>query len=192
MKIDYKALFVRAWSLIVRPRQTWEEIMQESPRKEVGTTFVWPLICLCGMAVLIGGVIRDGFADGAFWETMADSCIQCVVLFDSFYFVAWGLNMLRVRYQKADDDMPLCTLFAGYAMVVVFALALLTALFPSLLLFKLVLQFYVVYIVWQGADLVLGVDEERRMTFSLVASAIILLVPFILQFIFDKLSLLLA
>ena len=76
----------------------------------------------------------------------------------------------------------------GYSFSVVFALTIVVGLFPEWVLFKWVLQFYVVYVVWVGADVLMHIDEDRRMTFSLITSAAILLIPFLIQLVFNKLS----
>lgn len=189
MKIDYKALFRRVWNLLLHPRETWQEIADEdNERRDVAMAFVFPLICFCGLATLIGRVVREGFADGAFMDSFMDTCILCFALMGTYYLSAWAINTLRMRYLQDTDDMPLAFTFTAYAMVVGFALTMLVGLFPELQLFKLILQFYVVYVVWLGTEVLLQVDEDKQMAFSLIVSAVILLVPFLLQLVFDKLT----
>lgn len=185
---NYKALFLRVWQLIIRPRTAWEEVSAEPSGRDVAMTFVFPLICFCGLATLIGRVVRDGFADGNFMRAFTDTCVVCFVLMGTYYLGTWGINMLRTRYLKHDDDMPLTYRFMAYSMALSFALAMMVGLFPELQLFKLVLQFYVAYMIWHGADVLLKVDEDKRMAFSLSAAAIVIVVPIVLQFLFEKLT----
>ena len=120
---NYKALFLRVWQLIIRPRTAWEEVSAEPSGRDVAMTFVFPLICFCGLATLIGRVVRDGFADGNFMRAFTDTCVVCFVLMGTYYLGAWGINMLRIRYLKHDDDMPLTYRFMAYSMSLSFALA---------------------------------------------------------------------
>ncbi len=189
IKVDFKRLFMRLWGVIVNPRQAWSDILEENPRQDVAMTFVFPLTCLCGLAILLGRVVRDGFADGAFLYAFIDSVVACLGLVVGFYLSTAVVDLLSVRYLQQEPDRKRSVILVGYSFSVVFALTLLVGLFPEWVLFKWVLQFYVVYVVWAGAEVVMQLDEDRRMTFSLLTSASILLIPFLIQFVFNKLSL---
>ena len=180
---------MRLWALIVNPRQAWSDILEEEPRQDVAMSFVFPLTCLCGLAILLGRVARDGFADGAFMYAFTDAVIACLGLVVAFYLTSAVVDRLSVKYLQQEPDRRRSALLVGYSFAVVFALTLLVGLFPEWVLFKWVLQFYVVYVVWVGAEVVMKLDEDRRMTFSLLTSASILLIPFLIQFVFNKLSL---
>jgi len=188
IKIDFKQLFLRLWTLLVNPRQAWSDILEEKPQQDVAMTFVFPLSCCCALAILLGRVVRDGFADGAFLGAFADAVIACLGLIAAYYIAAYFADQWRTRYLHLDADSRSASLLVGYSLAVVFALTLLVGLFPEWVLFKWVLQFYIVYVVWVGADIVMHIDEEQRMTFSLLTAGVILLVPFLIQFIFNKLS----
>lgn len=99
------------------------------------------------------------------------------------------VDQLSIRLLKQEPDKKLSALLVGYSFAVVFALTMLVGLFPAWVLFKWVLQFYVVYVVWVGAEVLMHIDEDRRMTFSLLTSAAILLIPFLIQLIFNKMPL---
>ncbi len=189
IKVDFKRLFLRLWALIVNPRQAWSDILEEDPRQDVAMTFVFPLTCCCGLAILIGRLIRDGFAEGGFLNAFADAAIACLGLVAAFYLATAIVDQLSIRLLKQEPDKKLSALLVGYSFAVVFALTMLVGLFPAWVLFKWVLQFYVVYVVWVGAEVLMHIDEDRRMTFSLLTSAAILLIPFLIQLIFNKMPL---
>lgn len=151
-------------------------------------TFVFPLTCCCGLAILIGRLVRDGFADGAFLNAFADSVIACLGLIAAFYLASAVADWFCGRYLQLENGKRNASLLVGYSFSVVFALTIVVGLFPEWVLFKWVLQFYVVYVVWVGADVLMHIDEDRRMTFSLITSAAILLIPFLIQLVFNKLS----
>lgn len=186
-KVDFKQLFLRLWQLLVNPRLAWSDILEEKPRKDVAMTFVFPLVSCCALAILLGRVIRDGFADGAFLNAFADGVVAGLGLVVAYYLAAALADQLCTRYLQ-QPDRKLSSLLTGYSLAVTFALTIVVGLFPEWVLFKWVLQFYVVYVVWVGADTVMHIDEDRRMTFTLLVSAVILLVPFIIQLTFNKLS----
>ena len=58
-------------------------------------------------------------------------------------------------------NMPLVQQFAGYALVVPFLLQIVTGLLPDFRIIAWLLQFYIVYVVWEGAPYN---DEGRRKT----------------------------
>jgi len=188
IKVDFKRLFLRLWGLIVNPRQAWSDILEEEPRQDVAMTFVFPLTCCCGLAILIGRLVRDGFADGAFLNAFADSVIACLGLIAAFYLASAVADWFCGRYLQLENGKRNASLLVGYSFSVLFALTIVVGLFPEWVLFKWVLQFYVVYVVWVGADVLMHIDEDRRMTFSLITSAAILLIPFLIQLVFNKLS----
>ena len=171
----------------MNPRQAWSDIVEENPRKDVTTTFVFPLICCCGLAILIGRVVRDGFADGAFMNAFIECAIACLGLIVAFYLSTVLVDWLSNRYLHQTPDRKLSSQLVGYSFAVVFALTMVIGLFPEWVLFKWVLQFYVAYVVWVGAEVMMKLDDEHRMTFSLTVSAGILLIPFLIQLILNKL-----
>ena len=119
----------------------------------------------------------------------AEAVVACLGLVVAFYLSMAVVGWAAPRYLHVETDRRETTRLVGYSFAVVFALTLLVGLFPAWVMFKWVLQFYVVYVVWVGADVMLQIGEDRRMTFSLMVSAVILLVPFLIQTIFNKLSL---
>jgi len=186
--MDFKQLFLRIWRMCVVPRLEWEDIQKESPRRDVGTSFVFPFVALSGLAVLLGRLLRDGINEGAWLACFSEACVVSIALLATFWLTAWAANELRVRYLGMESDMPVCFQLTGYAMAVIFTLTIFTGLFVELALFRYVLQVYVVYVVWLGVDELMKVDEDRRMTYSIIVSAMLIFVPFLFRFIFDKLS----
>lgn len=183
-----KFLFGRLWRLTMSPRMEWENIVNASPADDVASAFVYPLASVCGCAVLIGGLVRNGLTNGGWWISLSQACITAFGLLACFWLTAWAANGVRMRYLQLESDMPACLTLTGYSMGVYMALVMFTGLFPELAVFRYVLQFYTAYVVWQGADLVTEVDEERRMTFALIVTALLLFIPFLFGFIFNRLS----
>lgn len=186
--MNYKELFHRAFQLISSPASAWEEIRLEEDRQRVFTTFVYPLIGFCGLSVFIGALFEYGWAGPAsFQKAMTDCCSIAVSLFGGYYLASYLINLMRVRFFGMDDDHLLVQQFSGYAMVVLFLLGILMGLFSDFTIVSLLLQFYTVYIVWEGCSIVLQVEEKERFRFTIYASLLLIGCPFIIQTLFDKL-----
>jgi hypothetical protein len=89
-----------------------------------------------------------------------------------------------------EDDKELNQQFVGYAMVVIFVLNIISGLFTVSLL-RWIFQFYTVFVVYEGAKTLMGVDEKNLTRYSLIASVIIMVCPSLIATVFDKLSLIL-
>ena len=75
-------------------------------------------------------------------------------------------------------------------MVVIFVLNIISGLF-SISILHWILQFYTEFVVYEGARLLLDVEEKLLTRFALVASLVIVASPELIAMIFNKLSLIL-
>ena len=114
--MNYKELFQRLFTLIISPKKAWVEISAESPRRDVMGGFVYPLIALCGLAVLFGKLLYTGMERMTFHAAAMDICGYCVALFGGFFLAAWLLDLLRQKFLDHQSDMAGSQLFVGYAM----------------------------------------------------------------------------
>ena len=186
--MDYKELFQRLFALIASPKKAWIEISTESPRRDVMGSFVYPLIALCGIAILLNTFIRDGLSRSVYQPALMDMCRYCISLCGGFFLAAWLLDTLKQKYLEHATDMPCAQLFVGYTMGVVFLSEILAILFPQFFIFKWILQFYVLYVVWEGCDVFFTVSEDKRLTFSALTSAAVVFSPAIIRALFNILS----
>ena len=186
--MNYKELFHRLFSIIASPKKAWIEISTESPRRDVMGSFVYPLIALCGIAVLLNTFFRDGLARNVYQPALMDMCRYCVSLFGGFFLASWLLDILRQKLLEHTTDMPSSQIFAGYAMGVVFLAEILAILFPQFFIFKWILQFYVVYVTWEGCDVLFSIPEDKRLTFTALSSVVVIFSPAIIRALFNTLS----
>ncbi|MBQ1178121.1 MAG: DUF1282 family protein [Bacteroidaceae bacterium] len=186
--MNYRELFQRLFTLIASPKKAWVEITSETPRRDVMGTFVYPLIALCGLVVLVSALIGNGAQRPTFQKAMLDISGYCIALFGGFFLAAWLVDMLRQKLLGHEADMSGSQTFVGYAMGAVFAAELLGAAFPQLFVIMWVLQFYVLYIVWEGCDIVFGVTNEKRFPFTILASAAVAFGPTVIHAAFNMLS----
>ena len=184
--MDYKELFKIAMSLISSPAKAWEEIRLEEDRRKVFVAFVYPMIGLCGLAVFIGSLFANGWGGPqSFQIAMTQCCAVAVALFGGYFLAAYAINQLRVQMFGMSDDIPLTQQFAGYALVVSFLLKIITGLLPD---FSIIGWFYIVYVVWEGAPIVMQVEEKNRLRFTILSSLLLILCPAVIQFVFNKLT----
>lgn len=186
--MNYKELFKRLFAIITSPRKEWVEIATESPRRDVTSTYVYPLVALGGLAMLISALFQDGLQRMTIHMAMMEICSYCISLFGGFFLASYLFDFVVQKYLQRQSDMMLANVFVGYAMGVVFVADMLVVLFPQFFIFKWVLLLYVCYVVWEGCDVLLAVEEEKRVIFMAITSALIIFSPTIIGILFDKLS----
>lgn len=187
--MNYKELFNITLQLISSPAKAWEEISIEEDRRKVFTAFVYPMIGLCGLAVFFGSLFANGWGGPeSFQLAMTHCCAVAVSLFGGYFLAAYAINQLQVRMFGMPNNIPLTQQFAGYALVVTFSLKIITGLLPDFSIIGWLLQFYIVYVVWEGAPVVMGVEEKNRLRYTLFASFLLIICPAVIEVVFNKLT----
>ena len=187
--MDYKALFHIAMLLISSPAKAWEEIRLEEDRRKVFTAFVYPMIGLCGLSVFIGSLLTNGWGGPqSFQIAMTNCCAVAVALFGGYFLAAYAINEMGIKMFGMHANMPLVQQFAGYALVVPFLLQIVTGLLPDFRIIAWLLQFYIVYVVWEGVPVLMGVEEKQRLKYTLLSSALLILCPTVIQIVFNRLT----
>ena len=190
--MNYKELFHRALLLISSPAPAWEEIRLEEDKRKVFTAFVYPMIGLCGLSVFLGSLFSHGWGGPeSFRYAMTQCCAIAVSLFGGYFLAANLIHHYTIRMLHLPAEKGLILQLAGYSMVVIFCLRIILALMPDFQIIALLLQFYTVYIVWEGSERLMQIGEESRLKFTLVSSVALLFSPVIIEWIFDKLTYLL-
>ena len=90
---------------------------------------------------------------------------------------------MKVEYDRQHTDN-----LTAYSMVVIFLLEILLALFPNFRIIGWILQFYTVKIVWDGAAVLMRVPEERRFTYTMAVSLLVMVIPFLMGTLMSGLS----
>ncbi|MGN0310293.1 MAG: Yip1 family protein [Bacteroides sp.] len=190
--MNYKDLFHRIVLLISSPASAWEEIRLEEDRRKVFSSFVYPMIGLCGLSVFLGSLFSHGWGGPeSFRYAMTQCCAIAVALFGGYFLASNLIHHYTTRMMGLQAEKSLILQLAGYSMVVIFCLRIILALMPDFQIIALLLQFYTVYIVWEGSERLMQIGEESRLKFTLVSSVALLFSPVIIEWIFDKLTYLL-
>ncbi len=188
--LNYKELFHIAFLLISSPARAWEEISSEDSRK-VLAAFVYPMIGLCGLSVFIGTLVTVGWGGPqSFQLAMTRCCGVAVALFGGYFLAAYLINGLCVRMFMRESDVPLAQQFAGYALVVIFLLRIVLGIFPDFAIVVVLLQFYTIYVVWEGSAKLMHIAESNRLRFTILSSILLIICPAVVEWGFHKLMVL--
>lgn len=188
--MNYKELFNRVVALISSPAKAWTEISEEMDGKKVLGDFVYPMIGLCGLSVFVGTFIGNTAGASAFQIAMTRCCATFVSLFGGFFLASYLTNLLGKQLLNREDETEKTRLFIGYGMVVIFVLEIISGLF-SISILHWILQFYTVFVVYEGARTLMTVDAKDMTRYSLIVSLITIVCPGLINVIFNKLSLIL-
>ena len=165
--------------------------MQTDPRR-VFTAFVYPMIGLCGLSVFIGTLVDYGWGGPqSFQLAMTRCCAVAVALFGGYFLAAWLINAFCTRFLHRPSDLPGIWQFSGYALVVLFLLRIILGILPDFQIIALLLQFYTLYIVWEGSRALLDIVEAHRLRFTLVSTLLLILCPWLIEWVFNELTVLL-
>jgi hypothetical protein len=173
--------------LLSTPAKGWEEISGEKGNARVMSEFVYPLIGLCGLAVFIGSFLGNTAGVGVFRVAMTLCCDVFVSLFGGFFLASYLVNMVGQRWFGKGDQLELSQRFVGYSMVVQFVLHIFSGLL-SIDLLRWILQFYTLFVVYEGARTLMDIREAQLTRYTVIASAIILLCPTAVGLVFSKLA----
>ena len=188
--MNYKELFNRVVLFISAPAKAWLDVKNETDGRKVMGEFVYPLIGLCGLSVFLGTLIGNTAGASAFTVAMTRCCAIFIKLFGGFFLASYLVDLLGQKWLGRAENQGLNQQFVGYSMVVIFVLNIISGLF-SISILHWILQFYTVFVVYEGARLLLDVEEKQLTRFALVASLVIVASPELISMIFNKLSLIL-
>lgn len=175
--------------LVSSPAKAWEEISMEEDRRKVHIAFVYPMIGLCGLSVFIGSLLTNGWGGPqSFQIAMTHCCAVAVALFGGYFLASYTINEMGVRMFGMSSNLPLIQQFAGYALVVPFLLRIVTGLLPDFIVIAWLLQFYIVYVVWEGIPIMVKVEEKQRLKYTLLSSVLLILCPTVIQIVFNRLT----
>ena len=187
--MNYKDLFKRVIALISSPAKVWEEISREEDSVKcwehlfIHDRLMW-------FIVFIGTFIGNTEGVAAFQIAMTRCCAIFVSLFGGYFLAAYAIDQLGKKLLGREDQYELNQQFVGYSMVVTFVLDIVSGLF-SISILHWILQFYTVFVVFEGARTLMKVNEEKLTRYTLIASVIIIVCPALIAAVFNELSVIL-
>lgn len=190
--MNYKKIFKIVFLLISSPAKAWEDISLQWDSQKAIIDFVYPMIGLSGLSVLIGSLIRRGWnTPKSFQLAMIDCCGVAIALFGGFFLISYLMNRYLAQWFNLPNNMSRAQLFTGYAMTVVFVIEIILGLFPDLQIVCYILSLYVFYMVYIGSPIVMNVELSQRLGFTVSTSLLVIVCPWLIQLVFNKLAFLL-
>ncbi|RHJ77904.1 YIP1 family protein [Parabacteroides sp. AM08-6] len=175
----YKEIFKWVIAIISQPGKAWEMLTKKEEKgDEFLSRFVYPLVGLVTVAAFLGVLFTRKEFDV---ELALKSSIKTLVSsFGGFYLGAYLMNEIWQGLFKRDKDMKLCQRFVGYSSSLMFALNIVLMLLPEFFFLRIFIL-YTFYIVWEGAGPYMQVEENERLKFVGIATAVILLTPALIE-----------
>lgn len=181
----YKEILKRVIAIISQPARAWRMLVRKEERHEdFLSRFIYPLIGLVTVAAFLGVLFTRKEFD---LELALKSSIRTLVSsFGGFYLAAYLMNELWHSLFKREKDMKLWQRFIGYSSSVMFALNIVLMLLPEFFFLR-IFVLYTFYIVWEGAEPYMNVEEKVRLKFVGITTAMILITPVFIETVLSML-----
>lgn len=175
-----KNIFETVILLITQPSKAWAVLAKrEETHQEYLTRFVYPLIGLTTLSAFLGKLHE--YNEGGMPFALKESTTVMTTLLGGFYLASFALKQIVTRwFPSIKGDIRFFQRYVGYASCITFLIISVLELIPDFFFVK-VAELYVIYIVWESIGAYVQLDEKKRITFTAVVSALILLSPFIIE-----------
>jgi len=174
-----KRAFLLISRLMMEPNKTWTELSEskEKDNEDFYKSYLYPIFGIIALFSFVGILIGD---KPEFLQTALKAVIkQLSVYMGGFYLASYIMSDYVYPKFKQEKNKLLCEKFVGYSSALVFAVAMVQSLFPSLF-FLQILALYSVYLIWVGAIHYIKVDENNWVKFTIHSSFIVLLSPMLI------------
>ncbi len=169
--------------LIASPRKGWRRIIDKKiGHQDFINNFLFPIFGFVAITTFVGGfwLIEDGDIRWALKQTI----VVVTALFGGFYGASHLLNEFFPKF-TLDKNLNKAQQFTGYSSVVLYVLFFVMSLLPEYTLLWLVV-IYTLYIVFIGANEFLHIAENKRMSFTVISSLLIALLPLIIKILLES------
>lgn len=180
----WREIFVTIARLLTASPAEWKELRKaEQDPHSFLSRFLHPIFGIIVIVAYVGGMWIA--SDGNIENALKKSIIAVVGVYGGYLISSYFLNEMAPRF-GVKRDLFLFRKFVGYASIVIYLLIILTSLLPRLFILW-VFVFYTIYLVNAGAIYFLNVTKDKQVEFTVVASAAIIFVPFLICVIFSYL-----
>jgi hypothetical protein len=179
----FKELFKRLYKIIFQPATSWNVLADEKKEEMTNNdsffeTYLYPVIGIVALLTFAGVLFhkKEFEVQLALRLTIKVS----IALFAGFHLASFLLSKAMERFFLAEDNYKLCQRFVGYSSALIYVIYAILAIFPEFVFLQLLLL-YTIYIVWEGASVYMQIPEAKKSKFTMVATAIILLSPVVIE-----------
>ena len=172
-------IYKRLAGLIIKPGETWEELSRQEEKQEMFLSrFIYPVLGIITLSAFLGILFTRKEFD--FEVALKITLRTLISVAGGFFLGAYLLYEVWKNVFKQPKNAELCRLFVGYSSSLMFVLNIVTALLPEFF-FLQILVLYTVYIIWEGSAFFMKVKEEVRLKFTVIASLIVTITPFVIE-----------
>lgn len=167
--------------LIFQPTDTWKRLSEKEMDHAVFMKkILYPMIILLTVTAFAGVLFTRKEFD--FELAIKSAILAFLTFYGGFYLAVYVLNEVLVKFLKLPKDIKLYARFVGFSSLLMYTIYILLKLIPQFF-FLSIFYLYTVYIVWEGAGPYLKISENERLKFTVISTATILLVPFLIDLI---------
>lgn len=167
----FKEIVAKIVYMITTPEVSWRKLLSIEDHETFLNRFLYPIFGVIALTSFIGGLIPDGNVQVALKATI----ISLVTVYGGYYIGSYILNEFLPKFGVSKDE-PKVQQFVGYASSLIYALFIFLP-FLSDFFILWIFALYTAYIVYTGYGLYIVGKEEARMSFTGIATALILLTP---------------
>ncbi|MDR2804804.1 MAG: hypothetical protein LBB85_04060 [Dysgonamonadaceae bacterium] len=184
----FKQLFVLLFKIIAESTPTWK-VLSDQPNKDnehFYKSYLFPVLGIIALLAFAGVLIEHSFDVHVLQRVLKTVIKQVIVYGGSFYLVSHVFSESVFPRFGLPKDQLRAEQFTGYSSALIYVIAMVKVLFPSLFLLN-ILIFYTFYILWTGAIQFLKINEDQIIKFTTFAGIIILVTPFLLGMLINLL-----
>ncbi|MDR2058099.1 MAG: YIP1 family protein [Dysgonamonadaceae bacterium] len=179
-----KQLLILLFRLITEPNKTWHHLAEKGDKNNENfyKSYLYPVIGIIALTAFIGTLISVEKFDVQ--KALKIVIKQIGVYFGSFYLSSVILSEFVIRRFTGIKDTLLCERFVGYSSALIYTVAIVKSLFPSLFFLPLVV-IYSVYMIWAGAADYLKIKEEDLYKTTIGSSLVLLFLPWLIEVLIE-------
>lgn len=175
----YKEIFQIIVLMVSQPGRTWARLAKwEDKKDDYLSRFMYPLIGMMSLAAFLGVLFTRKEFD--IQIALKDSIRVLIQFAGGFYLASVLLREVLERYFRIDLNFKQCQRFVAYASCIMYALQIVLTLIPEFF-FLQIFGLYAIYIIYEGAEVFMQIQETKRMKFMIIASIVILGAPAIVK-----------
>ena len=172
-----KQIILKIVHMITTPEDTWRKLSVDEDHETFLNRYLYPIFGVVALTSFVGGLIPDGNVQ----EALKTTIISLVTVYGGYFIGSYILNEFLPRFGISKDE-PKVQQFVGYASSLIYALFIILP-FLSDFFILWIFALYTAYIVYTGYGVYITGKEEARMSFTGVASGLIILTPAVINLI---------
>ena len=167
--------------LIFYPANAWKKINATGYDNNIQKDYLLPLILTGVLTTVLGYSFNHSFDIQAVIKIIS---VVFLSYYIGFFAAACLIRLFIYKMYDQEIDWKRILHFTGYSFTVVLVINMIVGLIPVDAFFLKVFNLYTVAVVLHGS-VVLGIAEEERSRFAIVATIIILVCPFAVKFLMN-------